>query len=158
MNTGGIEGTWLLTGTFALNSEIPFIDDEPKPDGVEEWLNGKSPEVLDQIMPADGLKLVIDSDGTFTEEKIGAPQITWYDSEGVLESNVNPFNGTIQESKGTFYLIAEDIEPTGNLRYDDGDTKIADSLTTIGDDLVRTISVVTDELYLDRILLRYQKK
>jgi hypothetical protein len=158
MNRDSINGTWILSGTFALNSEIPIIGDEPKPNGVEEWLEGNSLETLAQLTPADGLKLTISSDGTFTEERVGAPQITWYDSEGVLESNVNPFNGAIQEAEGKFYLIADDIEPTGNLRYDDGDTKIADSLTVIDGDLIRTVSVVTDELYLDRILLRYKKE
>ena len=43
------------------------------------------------------------------------------------------------------------------LRYDDGYTMIAEWLERSDNRLVRTVNVVTDELYLDRIVMVYQQ-
>ena len=44
------------------------------------------------------------------------------------------------------------------LRYDDGDTKISDTLRLSGERLLRTVNVVTDELYTDRQLIAYLRQ
>ena len=41
-------------------------------------------------------------------------------------------------------------------RYSDGDTMVCDTLRRAGDDLIRQVSVITDELYIDRIVLIYR--
>ncbi len=44
------------------------------------------------------------------------------------------------------------------LRSDDGDTKISDGLGLRGTRLLRTMNVVTDELYVNRQLLAYERR
>ena len=44
------------------------------------------------------------------------------------------------------------------LRYDDGDTRISDGLRLQGTRLLRTMNVVTDELYTDRQLFAYERR
>ncbi|WP_221645468.1 hypothetical protein, partial [Nostoc sp. UCD120] len=55
------------------------------------------------------------------------------------------------------WAVPSDEVNKKKLRYDDGDTKIADSIEVQGEQLIRTISVVTDELYLDRVIIVYKK-
>ncbi len=166
MNIELLVGTWLLTGSISLNSQIKFIDDEPDPNGVENWLNGNSNNLIAQVAATEGLTLTISSDGKFFEAITGTPKVYWFDFEGVLQSEVIPFNGHLSfyDSKA-FLLLDEPISwavPSDEvnkkkLRYDDGDTKIADSIELQGSQLIRTISVVTDELYLDRVIIVYKK-
>ena len=158
-------GTWLLTGSISINSEIKFVGDEPEPNGVENWLNGSSNELIERVKPTEGLTLTISSDGKFFEERTGNPKIYWFDCEGVLESEVIPFNGHLSFYDSKAFLLLDELVswaiPTNEvnkkkLRYDDGDTKIADSIEVLGEQLIRTVSVVTDELYLDRVIIVYK--
>lgn len=158
-------GTWLLIGSVSINSEVSFVGEEPDPNGVKDWLNGEGKELIDKINATSGLTLNIGSDGTFTETKEGNPRVYWFSDEGVLESEVVPFNGVVKTNRAGSFLQPEEIPswatPTDDygvaLRYDDGDTKISDHIYIAGENLVRTINVVTDELYLDRIVVVYKK-
>ncbi len=159
-------GTWALIGSFSIGSEIEFIDEEPDPNGVKNWLNGKSYKSIEQIERTEGLTLNITFDGKFAEEKTGNPNVQWFDVEGVLESEVIPFNGSLKISESNVYLIpneilrseiTSDLTNKTNLRYDDGDTKISDFIEVRDDSLIRTVNVVTDELYLDRTVIVYQR-
>jgi hypothetical protein len=166
MNIELLIGTWLLTGSISLNSEIKFIGDEPDPNGVENWLNSNSNNLIAQVEATEGLTLTISSDGKFFEERTGEPKVYWFDREGVLESEVIPFNGHLSFYDSKAFLLVDDLiswaVPSDEvskkkLRSDDGDTKIADSIEVQGEQLIRTISVVTDELYLDRVIIVYKK-
>ena len=166
MELTSLVGSWVLIGSVAINSEVAFIGEETDPNGVRDWLNGRAGELVGQAETVKGLTLTIADNGAFTEVKTGNPNITWYDQEGVLESEVEPFNGTVVLKGEGAFLVAEEIpnwaQPTVNddgvaLRYDDGDTIIAEWLERIDNRLVRTVNVVTDELYLDRIVMVYQQ-
>lgn len=166
MELTSLVGSWVLIGSVAINSEVTFIGEETDPNGVRDWLNGRADELVGQVETVKGLTLTIADNGTFTEVKTANPNITWYDQEGVLESEVEPFNGTVVLKGEGAFLVAKEIpnwaQPTVNddgvaLRYDDGDTMIAEWLERSDNRLVRTVNVVTDELYLDRIVMVYQQ-
>jgi hypothetical protein len=160
-------GQWDLVGSVAINSEIAFIDGEPDPNGVANWLNGFDASLQDQIKPTAGLRLEIRPDARFTEQMSGQPAVYWFDEEGVL-TDVAPFDGHLVETDQGLYLRPDEISewamPTEGeygqavLRLDDGDTKISDNLRLNNGYLLRTVNVVTDELYLDRILIVYTRQ
>ncbi len=166
MRNESLIGTWLLVGSSSIQDEIRLIGEEPDLQGVAAWLAGNGDERLATIAPTTGLTLTIQADGQFTEEKVGDPKVDWFSAEGVLEPSVMPFNGVISWVAGVAYLlltqpiartIPQDAGVRQKLRYDDGDTKIADWIEVHGEQLVRTVSVVTDELYLNRVVLVYDK-
>lgn len=159
-------GTWILIGSISINSEIELIGGEHDPNEVEKWLVGKSYELINQVEPTQGLTLTIASDGRFEEEKTGHPQVYWFDRESVLLSEVTPFQGYLSFHETNIYLIPADLpswaipvdrESGMKLRYDDGDTKISDCIERQNERLIRTVSIVTDELYLDRVIIVYQR-
>ncbi|MBH8555819.1 hypothetical protein I8751_26425 [Nostocaceae cyanobacterium CENA357] len=166
MNIELLIGIWLLTGSISINSQIKFFGDEPDPNGIENWLNSNSNNLIAQVEATEGLTLTISSDGKFSEERTGTPKVYWFDKEGVLESEVIPFNGHLSFYDSKVFLLVDDLPSWAvpsdevnkkKLRYDDGDTKIADSIEVQGEQLIRTISVVTDELYLDRVIVVYKR-
>ena len=160
-------GEWHLVGSGSASSEIAFINEtDPDPNGVSEWLNGFDEALVEAAQPTSGLKLAIAPGGSFAEEASGQPDVNWFDEEGV-QSDVLPFGGTIVESGEVSYFLPVSIPnwatPTDGkygtavLRYDDGDTKIANNIRIRTGKLVRTVNVVTDELYLDRVVIIYQR-
>ncbi|MEM9449908.1 MAG: hypothetical protein AAGA75_15390 [Cyanobacteria bacterium P01_E01_bin.6] len=164
MNLETLVGKWSLIGSISINSEISFVGGEPEPNGVKDWLNGSGRELVETMNATSGLTLELCSDSTFTETKYGNPAVYWFSDEGVLESEVVPFNGLVKANEFGFFLQPDEISswatPTDKygviLRYDDGDTKICDRLYLSEGKLIRTINVVTDELYLDRIVIVYK--
>lgn len=159
-------GTWLLTAAISTNGAIPIVDGETEEGAVDAWLYGSSHDMLGQTTPAHGLTLSIAADGSFAEEKTSTPALTWFDSEGVLDARVTPFDGVIHTEGSIGYLLLREpiswATPSDPLRatrvrYDDGDMIICDKLELVGEALVRTMSVVTDELYLDRTVLVYRR-
>lgn len=163
-----LTGEWELVASAAIQSEIASASDEPGPQPVAAWLNS-----YDMVLPADsvatsGLTLSLHPDGSFADRLTGKPRIEWFDAEGVLVPEVSPLVGTTKVAGDTAYLTprgvprwAEPIEgryAPAILRYDDGDTKIADGVRLTADGLVRTVNVVTDELYLTRVVLLYRKR
>ena len=127
------------------------------------WLAGEVFTDEPPLAPLTGLTLTVAEDGTFTET--GAATVAWFDDEGVLEPKAIPFDGTVTTSPaGTFLLGSEGLQNAVfadaadlRLRIDDGDTGITDLLTVDGDELVRVMSVITDELYPSRIRLVYRR-
>lgn len=165
MNTA-VVGAWLLVATTTTSSDLALVDATYHIPAMNAWLYGTSHDLLDAVEPTAGLRLVINADATFTEEKTGDLILSWYDRDGVLDQHVTPFSGIIKTPKKRMYLHPEQLSayaiPTGKfrqarVRYDDGDTIICDTLDLINGALVRTMSVVTDELYLDRTILIYHK-
>jgi hypothetical protein len=167
MRIEGVSGEWHLVASTSTRSEIAFDGDEPDPQGVSNWLNGSDNALAESAAETSGMVLSISPDGSFTEKVTGEPQVYWFDEEGVLAQGVSPFDGVIAWAADRAYLkpraIANWAIPEEGryapalLRYDDGDTKIADQLRFEGHQLVRTVNVVTDELYLDRIVIIYQR-
>jgi hypothetical protein len=166
MDIESLGGTWILIGSTAIAATIEFSEEEPNSSGVKDWLNGTAAELVDRIEPTAGLTLSIDLSNQFTEVRVGEPQVSWFSSEGVLENEVIPFNGFVKFYRKIAYLTATaapkwavpaKAKYGAILRYDDGDTKICDRIELMGDKLIRTVNVVTDELYLDRIAIVYAR-
>ena len=167
MSIESFVGTWQLIGSTSTKGELAFIDNRPDPNGVKNWLKGKAGELISQINSTSGLTLTINQNATFTEEKEGNPEVNWFSNEGVLESKVVPFDGKVKFQADEAYLypneISEWAKPRGRkygiaLRYNDGDTIIADNISLIDEKLVRTVNVVTDGMYFDRVVIVYAKK
>jgi hypothetical protein len=160
-------GNWYLAGTFNENGQFEIIDDiEEYRRNYEVWLRAEDHSNLDKLLQVNGLQLAINEDGTFTETKIGNPDlglVEWFDAEGVADSQTTPFDGIYKIFYDRAFLTVEDVsswaisDDPERIRLDDGDTKICDSLRIIGEDLIRTVSVITDELYTTRVFLKYRK-
>jgi hypothetical protein len=159
-------GAWCLVGTVSTRSQIALINGQPDPRGIEQWLKGVDDRLIETATETSGLLLSISPEASFTEQLTGKPTVYWFDEEGVLAGEVSPFNGVVVQTQQGAYLKPAEIAKFGRpvegrygnvvLRYDDGDTKIADGLRRVGAQLIRTVNVVTDELYLDRVVVVYR--
>ncbi|MGF1493796.1 MAG: hypothetical protein ACFBSC_15350 [Microcoleaceae cyanobacterium] len=162
MDISKLAGTWMLTGTASIDPDkvlqVEFTEGKKDSQGVENWLSGKGHELLDRLEPTEGLSLAITLNKKFTEKKLGfdTPNVRWFGEDGVLAPEVIPFVGYLNIQDSRVFLLTKDSKDE-KLRYDDGDTKIVDSVERGGQELIRTVSVVTDELYLDRVLMVYRK-
>ena len=168
MTDQNITGEWHLVASISIQPEshLEFLKDGPDHTGISNWLNGFDDKLIEEAQETSGLVLCIKQDGSFTEEVTGNPNVYWFNDEGCLV-DVAPFNGVLVETEQGFYLKPTNInewaipieEAYGAcvLRYDDGDTKITDHLRRVGEYLVRTVNVVTDEAYLDRVLIKYKR-
>jgi len=168
MNTK-LVATWISAKSISTTAEILYKEEFPDRDApveIDDWLYGNSYNLLEAAEVTTGLKLKIEAGGAFSEENIGNPQISWFDREGVLDDKVTTYSGVIKIEDGIAYLHLENPKartiPNSDLRrarvrYSDGDTIICDKVEIIDKSLVRTISVVTDELYLNRTMLIYEK-
>ncbi len=129
---------------------------------VRMWLAGEVLDAEPALEPASGLTLDVAGDLTFTER--GAADVEWFCVEGVLEPRAVPFDGRIVTTPAGAHLLPHEPVPGAEaseedegvrLRMDDGDTKIADTVELTGERLRRTMSVVTDEMYVCRLLFEY---
>ncbi len=158
-------GTWTLIAAAETDAEVDLIGEDSDPEGINDWLNGTDDGLVDEAEPTSGLTLAIAADGSFTERLTGTPDVAWYDEEGVLQDAAEPFDGRMVDTGAGGYLRPDEIASwaipaegrhgAAVLRYDDGDTKIADGVARRGDHLVRTVNIVTDELYLTRVVMLY---
>ncbi|MEL6929450.1 MAG: hypothetical protein AAFO95_12540 [Cyanobacteria bacterium J06600_6] len=158
-------GTWLLVGSVSYRSELEIVNGKREPMGVTNWLNGKGGDPSPEIISTSGLTLTITKTG-FQEERTGNPDIQWFNTRGEL-SDVQPFEGTVSFHGSKVYLIANNIpkwsKPSSKqgqkkYRYADGDTTISETVEIRADEMVRTMNVVTDLIYFDRVILIYQRK
>lgn len=167
-----LSGRWALV---AANGEDNILNDYadgqtnigagwlPLDEFNRRWLAGEPLHVEPTLTPLTGLTLTIAEDGAFTET--GDADVVWFDDEGVLEMNARPFDGTLVTAPGgTFLLGAEGVQAATfadatdlRLRIDDGDTGITDLVRIDGDQLFRTMSMITDEMYPARIRLAYRR-
>jgi hypothetical protein len=160
-------GTWLLSAVLSIDGELSFAGDRPDAAGVDAWLYGNSHPLLPQATPAEGLTLCIARDGTFIERRHGQLHGSWFDAEGVLDTETTTFDGVVKADGHAGYLllttpnkwaIPQDRARKTRVRYDDGDTVICDKVEPIDGRLVRTISVVSDALYFERTVLIYRRE
>lgn len=167
------QGEWSLIESAAAQSEIEITDDSrEEPEGVSAWLNGGEGIPPVETRKASGLLLSIAADGSFAENVSGSPDVEWFDAEGVLAlpsegHEIVPFSGMLVPRGQEGYLrpaavVSWAVPNEGQygsavLRFDDGSTKIADHIKVVGGRLVRTVSVVTDWLYLHRTFMVYER-
>lgn len=169
MSIDSFSGRWKATATCSTHAENTLIsEDEADPNGIVDWLNGFDATLVRAAKPVSGLVLTIEmARGTFTEKVRGNPAIAWYDAEGVLTEKVWPFDGTIACNTQGAYLRPQEVPwwaipldfryQEAILRYDDCDTRIADNLRVVDGRLVRTVNIVTDDTYLDRVVIVYER-
>ncbi|MFD3441049.1 hypothetical protein ACFWU3_26465 [Streptomyces sp. NPDC058685] len=170
-------GRWELLGAVSHDPDVTSESvDEIRMDAVigctrldltlllHSWLAGETFDAEPPLEPATGLTLDIGDDDTFTES--GTAEVEWFCEEGVLEAKALPFDGRIVTTAAGSHLLLhdEDADPHSadddrygdvRLRLDDGDTQIADTVVRAGDRLRRTVSVMTDEMYLSRVRYEY---
>ena len=165
--------TWHLTASTTINSEISFIDEEPDPNGVKNWLKGNGLDLVEKAETASGLSLQVFPDGRFVEEKHTDTKtdskVDRFDGEGVLNPDPFTLTGTLKSNTYGVFLEQASVPSWANssansserydafVRFDDGDTKISDSIEIQGNNLIRTVNVVTDELYLMRVVYVYTR-
>lgn len=102
-----------------------------------------------------GSTLTIGLDGSFSQAGECDRPVLTYDEHGIQVSGMAGFGGVVREDNGRGYLLT--AATAGRLRLDDGDTRICDSARVVGGRLVRTICVITDECYGDRVVLVYDR-
>jgi hypothetical protein len=136
---------------------------------VDEFLYQDAAAPLSQSDDAgkvDGSTLTIESSGEFSQAGRGQAPVLTYDEGGIQISGVAEFGGTISEVGGLGYLLCRNLpmwatpaDPVAQtrLRWDDKDTKVCDAVRLVDGRLVRTICVVTDECYGDRVVLVYER-
>ncbi len=136
----------------------------PQAEFNRRWLAGDTFGHASPVAPLTGLVLTVAPDLAFTEA--GDAHVDWFTDEGVLEPEAEPFDGRIlTTSAGSFLLLHEAVAWAApynetdevRLRLNDGDTAITDMVALQGDRLRRTVSVVTDGLYEERLLYDYTR-
>lgn len=164
MHPDDIAGSWQLVGRASSRADADT-------DGAAaQWLDGIDDTLADRAVAegaASGLLLAIAPDGTFTERASGPVALPWFDAEGVLQAQAEPFDGRYAIDRDRAALQPDRIpgwatpvagrHGAARLRYDDGDTQVADHVRRRQELLVRTVSVVTDGAYLDRTVLVYAR-
>ena len=163
MSIALMNGEWQLQRYHHVVAEIPWGDEDDAACAVaiQAWLIGNSDEQIPDAVPRTGLIMKIQGK-TFSEEVVEFDGLM-FDVCGIQVNNYVPMKGTVVDRDGQMVLDPEGVPdwatPNGKvdsvLRYDDGDTKCCDNLRLLNDKLVRQISVVTDQIYLERILLVY---
>src|SRR5262245_21260833 len=129
-----------------------------------EELAGDAEEFLHQD-PADpnlaasesgevrGVTLTIQPSGEFTQAGQANAAVLTYDEQGVQVAGVALFSGTVRQEGDRWLLLCPELprwatpkDPLAaqRLRWDDGDTKVCDSLQLVGEQLIRSLCVVTD--------------
>lgn len=163
-----IIGIWILSGSFIEQGSMPEIKDIRKyRQSYKDWLLSDNYEPLEKMTEASGLELRIEQDGSFTERQKGTPNVAgWFNEEGILDNNVQPFDGRYFISGARAYLkfnLTDEYHWNKRafthkyFRFDDGDTKICDSLRVVESQLIRTMMVLTDELWTTRLVFRYRR-
>ncbi len=160
-----IVSEWHLSGYGYFNA-TDRSDEIPDRSDVEDWLLAAAGAGWPELVARAGLVLVIGPDGRYRERLVGGElALPWYDGDGVQVDSPEPSEGEAREVAGRAGMSLHPDrdfppDPPGEgfravLRIDDGDTMISDIVEVVGDSLIRAISVVTDEMYFDRVVARY---
>jgi hypothetical protein len=153
-------GVWHLTGYAYVDTHIG-PGDPPDPADIARWLCAAPGIGWPQVEARTGVELEIWQDASYSERLVGGRiPMMWYDVEGVLVESPEPTEGIVREIIGSDGVSlhphgAPQVRSPHVLRYDDGDTQVSDILRIDGDSLVRAISVVTDDLYFNRVVACY---
>ncbi len=164
-----LDGAWELIGYQHQTDEIEYEDEDgedgPRVAEIQAWLRGAelSRAVLEAMPPRTGLQLVLQN-GAFRESVENFSELM-FDESGVQVNDYQPMSGQLATINSVAFLVPEGVadyarpEPAEDMvvRYDDGDTLVCDSLRIVDGMLARQTSVVTDEIYLERMLLVYRR-
>ena len=147
-------GTWELDA-FHGDGEGVLTSDARL---ARSWTRSPA-EDLPPLSPASGLTLHISDDGHLDEEAASGAdeQVDIFASDGVLGTTADAFPGRVLCEGGRLFVLSDDEEPCGMRRLSDGDTEILDELRPAGDQLLRIVSVVTDDSTLHRFVYRYSR-
>ena len=156
-----LSGNWHLVGYNHVNDELPLFDGEPRVEDIRSWLIG-SVDTQPDVAAVSGLKIEIDH-SSFSEIVIEF-SLLMFDVEGVQVNDYQPMTGRLHVVEQVGFILPDDVPDYASpfidnglaSRYSDGDTIVCDTLRRTGDNLIRQVSVITDELYLDRIVLTYR--
>ncbi len=166
-------GTWALNAYRMVESEmVPTLPSEKRA-AIGTFLVGDDFDCLDELELARGLQLRVLPSGRFEQTAEPAFDRTMIDFEGATTSLGSPdfvvaFDGRLIRVGSRLYLHPDDAPARSTsegrwveaqlLRYDDGDTVVCEWIEKRGTSLFRTASMVTDEAYLSRLTLRYERK
>ena len=162
-------GRWQLAGFNHDDSSIVEAPHCSWGASVSLVLYASAEELLAQVQPRRGLILEITADGSFSEVADGIVEMPWINVYGEMEHAALPFAGTVLDGGKTALQLRPTVDgaPTWlppinldgpTLRYNDGDTRVHDRVSLIkGGDLHRSVRMVTDDAYLTRICLRYER-
>lgn len=155
-------GSWRLAAVAERSLELDADGDDPQ--AIPAWLaTGVEGDPREGSEPADGLTLVIDAEGGFSERVDGDPDLPWFGSDGRSTDGVVPFDGHVLSNAHGYYLVPADMPAVATptdvldtlLRYDDGETMISERIQVIDGLLVRSINVARDGRHLERTVLVY---
>lgn len=148
-----LTGDWTLTGFGAID-----FDTAADQEAAAAWTE-EVPEKFPGLNAVHGLTLSISAEGKVSEKAGAKPSkaIQMFSADGVLEESPAEavFPGYLHEADGRTFVLADDADPDGHCRIDDGDVAISDELRRKDYDLLRIVSIVVDELYLYRFVYRY---
>ncbi|MEO1529540.1 MAG: hypothetical protein AAFX06_29300 [Planctomycetota bacterium] len=154
-------GNWHVVGYDHLNGELSLFDGEPRAEDLRSWLVGSN-ETKPAVTAAGGMKIEI-HETAFCESVTEFSRLM-FDIEGVQVNDYQPMAGRLHIVEQVGFLLPDEVPEYASpsidsgvaCRYSDGDTIVCDTLRCAGDVLIRQVSVITDELYLDRIVLAYR--
>ncbi len=162
------EGRWELYAYAHLESDLLGGKDEVDPSDIQAWLLGDGGGATGNTEDASGSTLLIHGSGRIHEQAESLTNILWFDDEGVQENynSIAPFIGfLVENANGVFarpdkiasWAVPDNTAYQARLRYDDYDTLISERFDVNEAELSRTLNVVTDGLYVTRIVMFYRK-
>ncbi|MEM8671518.1 MAG: hypothetical protein AAGG48_28620 [Planctomycetota bacterium] len=154
-------GIWELIGYAYINDELPLINGGTSVADMQSWLIGSS-DANQKAIESCGLRIEID-DGHFSETVTGFSELM-FDIEGIQVSDYQPMRGRVHSIGSIGFLLphgvpdyaSPSIENELAARYADGDTVVCDSIRLVDNNLIRKAAVITDEFYVDRVVLEYR--
>nr|WP_086938673.1 hypothetical protein [Thaumasiovibrio occultus] len=157
-----IDSVWRLEQFGKTSRQLSSHSADTEVTSAQAWLQQPSQAIQTiETVKMSGLQLIFYRDGSFYDEAIDKGlNIDWINDDGELDAYHSSICGQQHAwQQQTFLLLTDqDIGEPPYLRYDDGDTLVADVCVVVGDQLYRTVNVVTDGVYLDRFVYVYQRQ
>ncbi|WP_423025200.1 hypothetical protein [Undibacterium sp. Ji42W] len=130
-------------------------------------LDGRADFAPPERKAMEGLQLTIYEDGSFYDEAMDpCLHVNWFNNDGELNAYHTTCQGRVSQYESKLFLLP-DIpsflgtpaeSEAGFVRFDDTSTKIVDAINIDKQALSRTISVLTDGIYLCRLYYNYELK
>jgi hypothetical protein len=167
-NANVFEGRWKLAGYQYVNDELELNNKVADQLKAEQWLKGEFKLDSIKLKVVSGSELTVKDAKYFDKLMVEKPQVLMYDLEGVETDEFPVMDGQLHTNQAgdIMYCRPNKMPKIDNftypncsiiVRYDDGDTVICESFQVKNNKLYRITSVITDELYLSRSILEYEK-
>lgn len=126
---------------------------------IEDWIFGAPKLDAVYLKALEGLRLTLYRDNTYYDEAINPDlEVEWINEYGELNNFHSTNFGKVKSIDSLIFIASDDSsKKLGYVRYSDGDTTVVDSLRFVDDKLIRSVSVVTDEVRFERYFFIYQK-